>query len=76
MPRFAVEFHLLVNQGVHAERYNLAQQPRAIAANRIVIAAREQEGNRSLPLALVDGAIDSRGWYPTRERPARMAHQE
>ena len=73
--RFAADFHWLVNQGVRAERYNLSQQPQAFAANQIVKAALAQEGTRCLPLVLVDGAIVSRGSYPTREQLAHMARE-
>ena len=74
--RFAADFHWLENQGLRAERYNLAQQPQAFAANETVKAALAKEGNRCLPLVLVDGAIVGWGSYPAREQLARMAGLE
>ena len=33
LPRFAADLQTLANQGISVERYNLAQQPQAFAAN-------------------------------------------
>jgi hypothetical protein len=62
----------LANQRVAVERYNLAQQPQAFAANEIVKASLRQHGNECLPLILLDGAVVSEGAYPTRNDLARM----
>lgn len=71
--RFAADLHWLANQRVAVERYNLAQQPQAFAANEVVKEALRQHGNECLPLILLDGAVVSRGAYPTRNDLARMA---
>jgi hypothetical protein len=74
--QFASDFLWVAGQGVHVERYNLAQQPQAYAAKEIVRAALEKYGNACLPLILLDGAIVSQGRYPTREELARLAGLE
>lgn len=72
LPRFASDLHWLESQGVVAERYNLAQQPQAFAADETVRATLATYGNDCLPLILVNGAIVSRGSYPTRKELARF----
>jgi AhpD family alkylhydroperoxidase len=74
--QFASDFLWVAGQGVHVERYNLAQQPQAYAAKEIVRAALEKYGNACLPLILLDGAIVSQGRYPTREELARLVGLE
>jgi hypothetical protein len=74
--RFAADFHWLAGQGLVVERYNLAQQPQAYAANPTVKAALAQYGNRCLPLILLNGAIVGKGCYPTRKELAHMAGVE
>ncbi len=71
--RFASDFLWIAGQGVRAERYNLAKEPQAFAANETVKAALEQYGNECLPLILLNGAIVSRGRYPGRDELAKMA---
>ena len=72
LPRFAADFHWLASQGVVVERYNLAQEPQAFAANETVKAALVKYGNDCLPLILVNDAIMSRGSYPTRKELVRF----
>jgi len=74
--QFASDFLWIAGQGVHVERYNLAQQPQAYAANDTVKAALEQYGTGCLPLILLNGAIISKGRYPAREELARLAGLE
>ena len=71
--QFAADFHWLAGQGVRVERYNLAQQPQAFAANETVKAVLAQDGNACLPLVLLNGAIVSKGRYPSRQELARLA---
>ena len=73
LPRFAADLQWLSNQGITVERFNLAQQPQAFAGSPIVKSALAQYGNDCLPLILVNGAIVSRGSYPTREELATLA---
>jgi AhpD family alkylhydroperoxidase len=70
LPRFAADLQWLANQGIAVERFNLAQQPQAFAASELVKAALAQYGNEGLPLILVNGAIVSHGYYPTRKELA------
>jgi hypothetical protein len=71
--RFAVDLHWLANQRIAVERYNLAQQPRAFAANALVKTALQEHGNDCLPLVLLDGSIVSQGRYPSRDELAQLA---
>ncbi len=70
--RFAADLHWLANQRVAVERYNLAQQPQAFATNEVVKESLRQHGNECLPLILLDGAVVSKGTYPTRNDLAQM----
>jgi hypothetical protein len=74
--RFAADFHWLAAQGVHVDRFNLAQQPQAYVANPLVKAALVEHGNACLPLILVNGAIVSKGRYPSRRELATMTGVE
>ena len=74
--QFASDFLWVAGQGIHVERYNLAQQPQAFAANEIVKTALKEHGNACLPLILVDGAIVSEGRYPAREELAKLVGLE
>ncbi len=76
LTQFAADFLWVAGQGVHVERYNLAQQPQAYAANTTVRAALATDGNACLPLILVDGQIVSKGRYPAREELARFVDLE
>src|SRR4051794_35147383 len=71
--QFAVDLHWLATQRVAVERYNLAQQPQAFAANAVVKSALAEYGNDCLPLIVLDGKIMSRGEYPTRPKLAELA---
>ena len=70
--RFAADLHWLANQRIAVERYNLAQQPQAFAANALVKSALHEHGNDCLPLILLDGSIISENRYPSREELARL----
>jgi arsenite methyltransferase len=74
--RFASDLHWLANQKLAVERYNLAQQPQAFAASEVVKTALRQYGNECLPLILLDGAVISKGCYPTRDELARLTGVE
>lgn len=73
---FWADLHWLASKGIAVERYNLAQQPQAFAANETVRSALHERGNQCLPLILLDGAIVSTGRYPKREELARWTGVE
>jgi hypothetical protein len=73
---FATDLHWLANQRITVERYNLVQQPQAFAASEVVKAALRQYGNECLPLILLNGAVISKGYYPTRDELARLTGVE
>ena len=74
--RFAADLHWLANQRVAVERHNLAQQPQAFAASAVVRSALKEYGNECLPLILLDGAVLSKGSYPSRDELAHLAGVE
>jgi hypothetical protein len=73
---FSVDLHWLANQKITVERFNLAQQPQAFAASEVVRTALKQYGNECLPLILLNGAVVSKGRYPTRDELASLAGVE
>ena len=70
LPRFAGDLAWLGQRGVEVARYNLAQQPGAFAAQPLVTAALETDGEAALPVVLADGAVVSQGRYPSRDELA------
>jgi arsenite methyltransferase len=70
LPRFVADLHWLANQGVQVNRYNLAQEPQAFAANENVKAVLTKDGNECLPLILINGEVASKGVYPDRRQLA------
>lgn len=73
LPRFAADLEWLKEQGVEVHRYNLAQEPRAFAENELAKNALSKDGEKCLPLILVDGDIVAQGVYPSREELAALA---
>jgi hypothetical protein len=74
--QFASDFLWVAGQGVHVERYNLAQQPLAFASNDTVKTLLREQGNACLPLILLDGEVVSIGSYPSREELAKLVGLE
>lgn len=72
LPRFAADLAWLKSRGVAVERYNLAQQPLEFVAHADVKDAIRQGVEGVLPMVRVDGAIVSRGVYPSREELERL----
>lgn len=64
---FAADLKWLAGQGVTVQRYNLAREPQAFAANPAVVKAMEG-GLDQLPVIALDGRIVSTGVYPSREQ--------
>ncbi|MFN2367523.1 MAG: arsenite efflux transporter metallochaperone ArsD [Desulfurivibrionaceae bacterium] len=73
LSRFAADLDWLKKKGVTVERFNLAQQPGAFAANTLVRAELAAKGNSCLPLILIDGVIAAAGGYPGRKELAQLA---
>jgi len=71
--RFAADLDWLTSQGVSVERFNLAQDPGAFAADAAVKSALEAQGEEALPLVKVDGEVNSSGRYPSRDELAAWA---
>ena len=67
LTQFAADLEWTAAQGVSVERFNLAQQPHAFVNNPVVRALLEDEGDRCLPLVLVDGHVVAHGVYPSRD---------
>ena len=70
LPQFAADLEWLKSKGIEVERYNLARQVAAFAANPVVKGALNSKGTKCLPIVFVDGEIKSEGSYPTREQLA------
>jgi len=71
---FATMLSMFESNGIKVERYNLGQQPMAFAENAAVKALLQSDGAEVLPVVFWDGALHSKGRYPTREeRPAWYA---
>jgi len=71
--RFAADLDWLKAQGVAVERFNLAQQPGAFAADAAVKAALEAKGEAGLPLVKVNGEVMRSGGFPSRDELAAWA---
>ena len=66
---FAADLKWVADQGVAVQRYNLAQEPQAFAANPAVV--KEMEGSMDrLPIIAIDGHIISTGVYLSRDQLA------
>jgi hypothetical protein len=72
LPRFSADLEWLKSKGVAVERYNLAQDVAAFAANSTVKQALNSQGTKCLPMILVDGRVVSQSDYPTREQLANF----
>jgi hypothetical protein len=62
----------LEETGILVERIDPSNQPQEAARFEVVMESLTREGNRCLPLILVDGVIVSSGVYPTRSQLARL----
>lgn len=71
--RFNSDLSWLEEQGVGVERFNLAQQPQAFAANPQVADLLGKTGVAALPLVLCEGKVVTTGSYPSREALATAA---
>lgn len=71
--RFNSDLAWLTGQGVGVDRFNLAQQPQAFAANPQVADLLGRAGVAALPLVLCEGKVVTTGCYPTREALAAAA---
>lgn len=76
LARFAADLQWLSAQGFTVVRHGLATDPAAFAANALVREALQAEGNDCLPMILCDGAVVSKGLYPTRNTLARRVGAE
>ncbi len=72
LPRVSADLEWLRRKGVEVERYNLAQDLAAFAANPTVKRALNSQGTKCLPMVLVDGLVVAQGEYPTREQLANF----
>ena len=60
----------IAEQGVTVARYNLGLDPEAFAGNPLVKGMLRQEGIACLPLVMADGAVLTKGRYPSRDELA------
>ena len=66
----------LERQGVTVERYNPASHPEMFTDTPVVYDVLQREGQDVLPIVLVNGEIQSRWTYPSREEFIQMAGLE
>ena len=71
--RFAADLAWLKSQGVAVQRFNLAQEPGAFAADSEAKATLQAKGVEGLPLVKVNGLVKSSGLYPSRAELAAWA---
>ena len=64
------------SQGIEVERFNLAQQPAAFAAEPLVRELLEEHEDEALPAILVESSVASFGVYPSRAELAGWAGVE
>ena len=65
-----------LNQQAEIQRFNLAQQPAAFAANPVIQQILEEEGPDALPVILVDGRLAMKGVYPTEQQLRQLIGAE
>lgn len=70
---FAADVDWARQKGARIERFNLASEPTAFAANATVTSFLHRSGAEALPLTLVDGEVAMAGRYPNRAELARWA---
>lgn len=73
LARFAADLEWLRREGARVERFNLAQEPAAFAAEPLVRHALQERGEDVLPLVIVEGVVRSSGVYPARDVLATWA---
>lgn len=72
LANFAALLNQLKSHGIKVERYNLGQSPMAFAQNAAVKSLLEKEGIESLPLVFLDGELQLKAHYPSREERAEL----
>jgi hypothetical protein len=70
---FAADVDWLTTQGVTVVRHNLGQDPQPFVTNARVLDLMQREGDKGLPVVLVNGEVLGHGAYPHREELARAA---
>lgn len=73
---FASDLEWLKKQGVDVIRHGLSFEPSEFVSNEKIKRLINQEGNRCLPIIVVDDKLISRSVYPTREDLAQMCKIE
>lgn len=73
--RFSADVEWAKQNGIHIDRFNLAQQSWAFAESPQVRTFLECSGEEALPLVLVDGEVALAGRYPTRADLSRWTGQ-
>jgi arsenical resistance operon trans-acting repressor ArsD len=71
---FAADVDWLMSQGVSVTRFNLAQDPQAFVAHPLVKDTLQRDGDRCLPLLILNGEIVATGAYPRRDELGYSDH--
>jgi arsenite methyltransferase len=67
---FSADLQWLERQGVEVQRINPAHQPSLFAASELVRNELRTHGSNCLPVVVVNGAVVSRGVFPSRTQLA------
>jgi hypothetical protein len=70
---FAADLQWLTRQGVQVQRINPLHEPALFAASELVREELQKNSSTCLPLVVVNGAVVSRGVFPTRTELAKWA---
>jgi len=65
--RMAGDLKKLADQGVKVYRYNLSQSPEVFAIDKTVKTLLKEQGQKVLPIIVVDGEVKLTGRYPTKD---------
>jgi len=70
---FAADVDWLKSKGVTVERVSLAQQPQAFVEHAAIRELLKAQGEKALPVLLVDAELKTTGRYPSRDELSRWA---
>jgi hypothetical protein len=70
---FSNDLKWLEQQGVNVERFNLASTPDAFMSQEVVKSTLHNEGNKCLPIIVVNDSIVSKEVYPSRSQLMKFA---
>lgn len=73
---FASDLEWLKAKGIEVVRHGLSFEPSEFVKNEAVKCLLNKEGNKGLPILVIDGEIVSKGTFPSREKLANICNIE